>query len=154
MTPRKAPLFRHLMPIAGWVFMGLWLSMLGLFTSLFLREGGFHQFPPEIELGIMGLFWVFGIGGGGHFFGLPVVRLDVDGDYLRVRRRWLLGAKDTLIRLTSLPSPSLRESRDDGDSYFHCQLTLPDGAVVIFSEHRERQAAEAALDRFKAACQT
>ncbi|MDC7682337.1 hypothetical protein PQU92_03565 [Asticcacaulis sp. BYS171W] len=149
MTPRKAPLFRHLMPIAGWVFMGVWLSMLSLFTWLFLRDGGFHQFPAEIELGIMGLFWLFGIGGGGQFFDLPIVWLKMDGNYLRVRRQWLLTAKTTMIPLDAVPSPILRESRDESEPYFHCVLTLSEGDSVVFSEHRDRQDAENALAHFR-----
>ena len=45
--------FSNNMAIAGWIFMSIWLTGLCLITWVYVRDGGFHQFDPLIEVAIV-----------------------------------------------------------------------------------------------------
>lgn len=68
-SPAQPIVIRNLMPLMGWIFMAIWMSGIAVFTWLFFREGGFNQFDPWLERGLMALFWVFGVACSGAMFG-------------------------------------------------------------------------------------
>src|SRR5262245_29772910 len=78
------------MAVAGWVFMSVWMWGLVMMTYAYFRDGGFHQFDRLLEVGVMGLFWVFGTAGCAHIFSLPRTRVTVDNGVVRATRKWLV----------------------------------------------------------------
>lgn len=108
--------------------MAIWLGMLCLFTWLFIRDGGFHEFAPPLELGIMMLFWLFGAGGAAHMFGTPIVTLALHGNEFIAREHWLRSTRETRFPVTPASRPTIRKTRDsEGDDHFLAEVTLPDG---------------------------
>lgn len=143
---------RNNMAIVGWIFMSIWMGMLLLITWLFVRDGGFHQFDPLVETGIMLLFWVFGLGGSAELFGRPRVRFVIEGGEVDVTERWLLRSRHETFPLADLAEPKLISDRDsDGDPYYRCGLVLPSGRKISVRESHDRATIEAECDRIKAA---
>ncbi len=134
--------------LAGWVFMAIWIGMLVVFTRLFVREGGFHQFSRDIEIAIMVLFWLGGVAGAVHVFAQPLVRVARDGDTLIVTERWPLSSRRHRLSAGTAPQARVAAERDsDGDTYYACRLTLPGGQMVDVFRSPVQAEAEAALAR-------
>jgi hypothetical protein len=144
--------FRNNMAIAAWIFMGLWDLGLLLMTYAFIRDGGFHQFSPPVEAGIVGLFWIFGAMGTAACFGRPRVHVAIDKGEVAVRERWLLGSRVERFPVGSVSPPRLVQQRDsDGDPYFQCVFTTPAGRDIIVKESHSFKDADAECDRLAAA---
>lgn len=140
--PAKPILIRNLMPLAGWIVMAVWLSMLALFTLVFIREGGFHQFDPVLEMGVMVLFWLFGWAGGAYVFSLPLTCVTVAGGMVHIRQRWLIRRNDNSFAIDRLPAPIIRQTTDnDGEPYFRLTLTAG-GRDVTLREGNDRGSLE------------
>ena len=132
----------------GWVFMAIWLAMLVMFTRLFIREGGFHQFSRDIEIAILAVFWLGGMAGVAHVLSAPLIRVERIGDTLIVTERWPLSSRRHRLPTGTRPQASVTAERDsDGDTYFACRLTLPDGRAVDVFRSPVRAEAEDALAR-------
>ncbi len=138
--------------VAGWAFMAIWTGVLCLFTWLFIREGGFHQFSPPVETGIMVLFWLVGIGGCAHFFGMPRVQVIVDDAEVLVRQRWAFSSWEERFALNDLLPPLISEEKDsEGDPYFKASIVTPSGRTIVFAEDNDRTEVQIARDRLLAA---
>ncbi len=134
--------------LAGWVFMAIWVAMLVIFTWLFIREGGFHQFSRGIELAIMAVFWLGGLAGVAHVLSAPLIRVERIGDDLTVTERWLFSSRrHRLPSGTPPPATVIAERDSEGDTYYACRLTLPDGHPVDVFRSPVRAEAEDALAR-------
>ena len=114
--------------VAGWVFMAIWLGILLLFTYFFIRDGGFRQFAPPLELGVMMLFWLFGLGGAGYFLAIPMVALSIaPGGIFVLQERTLRARRVTRFAISDASRPRLRKTRDsEGDDYFRIEVVLPE----------------------------
>lgn len=137
--------------IAGfaWGFMAIWVAMLALFTYLFLRDGGFHQFNPLIETGIMGLFWMFGLAGLGHAASKPLVFLDATPEGLTVTQRFPTRRVVDIVPAHQIPEPVVLHDRDDdGDPYFICELALAGAPPVVIAEGHALEDVEARRRHF------
>ncbi|MBU2193872.1 MAG: hypothetical protein KJ796_20870 [Alphaproteobacteria bacterium] len=144
--------WRNNMAVVGWVFMAIWTGMLVLFTWLFIREGGFNQFSPPVEIGIMALFWLFSVGGCRFFFAMPRVQVTIVLSEVVVRERWAWRLREERFSLRKLAAPVFSEEKDsDGDAYFKSTLTLPSGRKVDIAEAHDKKAVQAAHDRLIAA---
>jgi hypothetical protein len=135
----------------GWAFMALWLSMLCVVTYIFVRDGGFHQFDPLIETGIMLMFWLFGLGGGGELFARPRTRLTIAGGIVEARQIWPLRHAVERFPAETLATRIVDGRDDEGDPYFTCVVTLPSGRTIAVVESHDRTAVEAAYDRLAGA---
>jgi hypothetical protein len=132
--------------IAGWVFMAIWLSFLGIFTWIFIRDGGFHQFAPPLELGIMLLFWCFGAAGASYMFGMPIVTLEVSGDDFIARERWLRSTRVSRFPIGPHSCPAIRKTKDsEGDDLFLAEVTMPDGRKISVGGRADLESASAWL---------
>ena len=132
--------------IAGWIFMAIWLSFLGLFTWIFIRDGGFHQFAPPIELGILLFFWCFGVAGSADIFGIPIVTLAICGDDFIVRERWLRSTRASRFPIGRQSRPAIRKTKDsEGDELFLAEVTMPDGSKIPVCGRGDLESAEAWL---------
>lgn len=132
--------------IAGWIFMAIWLSFLCLFTWLFIRDGGFHQFAPPLEAGILLLFWLFGIAGARHMFGTPIVTLCLDGVVFVLRERWLRGHRESRFEVTDESRPAIRKIKDsEGDDRYLLEVRTAEGRRVAVCGYGDREDATDAL---------
>lgn len=112
--------------------MAIWLSILALISHVFVRDGGFGQFAPPLELAILMLFWLFGIAGLAHFLAIPVVALDLGpGENFELRERTLRDRRVSRFPVADNYRPRLRKTRDsEGDDYWRIEIRTPDGRLV------------------------
>lgn len=120
--------------------MMMWTGILTFFTIMFISEGGFHQYDPAVEWAVLGLVWLFGLGGCSAFFGTPRIRVTIADGQVTVREAWLIRRSTETFPLKAMPEPRLlREKDSDGDPYFRCRLKTPLGRSVIVSESNDEQ---------------
>ncbi|MGH6644105.1 MAG: hypothetical protein ACRED3_15570 [Bradyrhizobium sp.] len=148
----SAPLIiRNAIAIFGWVFMSLWLAMLCLFTWLFIREGGFHQFPLIVEIGIMAMFWLFGWAGGAHSFNVPVTVLKTDGRGVVISERRVWKREHVWIARDAISTIDVSAGKDsDGDAYYKLLLAEVSGRQFVLAESSDRARVEAVRDKLQA----
>lgn len=136
-----------------WVFMAVWLAMLGCFTYLFWRDGG----DPELGgfgVVILAAFWLAGLGALSWAFGHPRIRVTVAGNEVVARESWLWGHSERRFAAAEVAAPAIVQSIDsDGDAYFSCQLTLPGGGTLSVAESHLRRQVEAVQQRLSSALQ-
>jgi hypothetical protein len=136
----------------GWAFMAIWLAMLAVFTWLFVRDGGFHQFSYPTEVATIALFWLAGISGAVWVCSHPVIRIDRQDQHLVVCQTWPHRSSVESVGIAALPPPRLTMERDDeGDLYFRCMIDMPDGRTVTFLQTPDKAQAEAAVEAFRRA---
>lgn len=98
--------------------MMIWMSFLVMMTYVFIRDGGFHQFEPQIEMAIIFGFWVFGLGGSGYFFSQPAVTLQITPNQIIATEIWLTKKETHPLKKEDVKDIYIRAHRDsDGDSY-------------------------------------
>lgn len=140
--------FRNNMAVAGWVFMAIWTGFLCLFTYIFMRDGGFRQYDPAVEWAILGLFWLFGLGGCSYFFGTPRFRMTVVNGQVTVNERWLLRRSTETFSLKVMADPVvIRDKDSEGDPYFRCRAITPSGRRIIVSESNDEETVRNACQR-------
>lgn len=144
-------LFRSYGALAGWIFMAIWTSFLTVFTWIFLRDGGFHQFAIDVETAILLLFWVIGLAGLSYALQQPLVRMRHDPTgYLHVTQVWPWRRLQTRCALCLLPLPVITVHADSDGDHYTCVLTMPGAGKVLFYSHPDRQEAEASCARLAA----
>src|SRR5262249_56892771 len=90
MADRAEPppvVFRNNQAVAVWVFMVIWLGVLGCFTYIFARDGGF----PDVSMFgplLLGLFWLYGIGFAAWAFMRPRIAVSVAAGGVLAREIW------------------------------------------------------------------
>jgi hypothetical protein len=131
MTPPL--IIRNNAPIIGWVFAGLWFGMLLVFTTLYVREGGFGQFPPAIEAGIMLVFWLIGVAGLGPLLFKPRTRLTLTRGHALLRRAWILrSSEDPIPRSTLAAAIIIHDKEGDDDPTYRLSVALtPDDRLSL-----------------------
>jgi len=149
--PPPATVVSNNMAIALWIFVAVWLAMLGCFTYLFARDGS----PPEVGvfgLPLLGLFWLGGIGVAAWAFSHPLIRVGVSPPGVVVRERWPWRARERRYDAAALAAPTIVVGTDsDGDPYFKCVLTLPGGEALTVAESHARPPVEAVQRRLETA---
>lgn len=138
--------------VFGWVFCALWIGMLGVFTWIFLRDGGFHQFDPLTEGIILGVFYICGFGAFLYFFNISRVEVKIAHGEVIVRERWVFSARVERFPVTQMGIPLVVRDKDsDGDPVFLCKITTPAGRTITLRETHDEAEAEKACDRVTAA---
>jgi hypothetical protein len=133
--------------VAAWAIMACWFAMLLVFTWLLVHDGPPAGTPPGLMAGILGLFWLFGLGGGSQIFAQRRYRLEVGSDggarlSIGAPFRW----ERLHLRRGDIAGAELVPTKDsDGDPYFQCDLLLADGRRFPVSEGHDREDAEATL---------
>lgn len=139
------------MAIALWIFMAVWLAMLGCFTYVFVRDGS----PPEVGafgVPLLAFFWLGGFGAGAWAFRQPLIRVSVSTAGVVTRERWPWRARERRFEAAALAAPAVVAEKDsDGDPYFKCLLTLPGGEILTVAEAHSRPAVEDVQRRLAAA---
>jgi hypothetical protein len=143
--------FRNNQAVAVWVFMVVWLSILGCFTYVFARDGGFPDvgmFGPPL----LGLFWLYGIGFAAWAFMRPCIAVSVAPGGVVAREIWPWRVRESRHAAADLSVPDVVAGTDsDGDPYFKCLLRLADDRVLVVAEGHARENVEAARRRLQAA---
>lgn len=151
-VPAERFILRNNIAIVVWIFGAIWIGMLCLFTWLFIRDGGFHQFDPPIETAIMLIFWVFGFACYQHIASLSRTSLIVENGRVTVSERWPFRARTEQFDPAEIAAPIIETGRDsEGDPYFRCVITTPSGHAVSVSEGHDQEAVEAAHQKLMAA---
>lgn len=135
--------FRNNGACVAWIFVAVWLAMLGCFTYIAIRDGGI----PQVGVWawpILGLFWLFGAAALVWVTGLPLLRLELSADGVLVRERFPWYVQETRYRVRELRLPQLESVVDgDGDAQFHCVLAFADGRRLVVAESPHRPQVEA-----------
>ncbi len=138
--------------IAGWVFMAVWMGVLGLFTWIMQRDGPHPSQPAELQYGALALFWLVGIPVSAHLLAKPCLRLVVDtcGGVTIHRRSVLTREVETFPPGTV--QAELRPGKDDeGDPIWRVMLVARDGRERQARTDRVQADAQALADRLRAA---
>jgi len=127
---------------AIWIFVAVWLAMLACFTYIAWRDGGIPQVGrwawPQL-----GLFWFCGMGAAVWAASLPLIRLELGADGLRVRERYPLRSDEKRYLSRDLRRPRVESMRDsEGDERFNTVLDLPGDRRVVVIESADRESAE------------
>jgi hypothetical protein len=134
---RTKPLTTNNNPVLAWIFLLIWLAMLGIFTFVYWRDGG-----SGYAVWILGLFWTVGLAAAWHHVRIPRVRVFRDGGQLLVLETWLTGSRKESASATSL---ELVEGEDsDGDRYFRLYIQTGSGRRVLVCESPDRSTLESA----------
>jgi hypothetical protein len=121
-------------PIIGWVFAVLWFGMLLIFTTLYFREGGFGQFPPAIEAGIVLMFWLIGAAGLGSMLLTPRTHLTVKQRHAILRRAWIIRRTEQRLPGEALAAAIIvHDKQGDDDPLFRLSIGL-DGELLSLKE--------------------
>ncbi len=153
-TPRF--LIRNYVPLAAWGIMTVWLIFLAVFTWLFIRDGGFHQFSIAVEISILILFWMFGIAGALYVYNVELTKLVVERR--STERGTGISAVATAIKPWSrtveiIPEESLRslqiqtDKDSEGCEYFRLVLTTPGGRSYTLREGHDRDTVHATVSQ-------
>lgn len=147
----------------GWGMSTTFLLFCGLFTYIILRDGAdtIRINPPDntnvydplfIQL-VMGGFWVAGIAVAIHQWQKPCVGAEVRPDGTVVLTLRFPFRKDRrIIPSADLQASIVRETADsEGDPYFECLLSLPDGTTVAIAEGSVREQCDDVCTRFNRA---
>lgn len=122
--------------------MSIWMSGISVFTWLFFRDGGFHQFDPWLERGVMALFWVFGVAGCGAMLGQPLTYVTFTAGTVHVGQRWLLKHQQESFAINRLSAPEIHQRKDsDGDPYYTLVLTAG-GRDIVLKEGNDKPTLE------------
>jgi hypothetical protein len=130
--------FRNDRALAGWIFMIIWLSFLACFSYLFVRDGGFPQLGIW-GLPVMGLFWVFGLGGLCSAGSVARLRLALGADGVTLSERFLFERREKRYRSRDIAAPQVEAGKDgEGDTCYFCVLAFADGRHVRITEGSDR----------------
>lgn len=126
-----------------WVFMAVWLAMLGCFTYIFVRDGGIPQ-VGMFGAPLIGFFWLCGLGCAGWAFSHPRIRVTISPRGVVTRESWAWRVHERRYHASALSVPEVVVGTDsDGDPYFKCLLARPDGDPLTVAEAHARPAVEA-----------
>jgi len=140
--------FRNYKAVAAWIFMAVWMAGLGCFTYLAIRDGGMPGWGPHGTSVLLGLFWLFGIGGCAYCFGMPCIRLRVTTAIVEAREGRPWHTETHRCAPADVTVLAVVETKDDeGDPYFRCDIELPGGKRVAVTESHARAEVEATRAR-------
>lgn len=123
--------------------MAIWLGFLGVFTWLFIKDNGFHQFTPPIELSIMGLFWVFGFAGASYCFSFSMTKFVLENTSITLTEIKPWSYKVNHLRKPDLQNLDIYTERDnEGDYIFILKMTILDGRQFTIFQDKEKAATE------------
>ncbi|UXI70129.1 hypothetical protein [Tahibacter amnicola] len=143
--------FRNDKAVFVWGFVATWLAFLLCFTYLFVRERGIPQVGAW-GLPILLLFWIAGIGIAVWACAFARICVRVSASGVVVRERFPSRTRELRCHAADLSPPRIAAGRDsEGDPYFQCVLTLPDGREIVMAEGPDHSAVERVRTAYLAA---
>jgi len=145
--------FRNCIAAFSWGITAVFMLVVVAMTCVLLRDGAPSGYSPLLMVGVLGLFWLAGLGVAAHVARQPCVRVTVHPEgHMTITWRYPVWMVTRDVPPAEVPPAAVVESRDsDGDPYFHAQVVLTDGTPVDLTEGHDREACRAACDRFNAA---
>lgn len=146
-------IFANRIAVFLWGFALVWLSILGLFTWILVRDGAPEGQSPHVLQAVMAVFWIAGAGLLAFALSKPCYTVSIGRDgvvcftrqYPHKRRRYTVPADQ-------LTFPKVHQVQDnDGSAYFETRIDLPDATTFILAECHDRARCETARARFVAA---
>ena len=135
----KAPIvIRNDTAVVGWIFMAIWTSGVCLMTWGYTVQGGFGQFDPLIEAGVVLLFWVFTLGGLAELATRPRTRLTIDPAGVVLTRIWMFRRREERLDRSILSGVTIATERQEGDDLYRLDLALPSGEQVAIRHSSSR----------------
>ena len=128
--------------VAGWVFMAVWSFGVAMMTWGYFAWGGFGQFDPMVEAGIVMLFWVFTLGGAAEMLSKPRTRLTIDRAGAVLVRVWPARRREDRIPRSALAGVEIATERDEDGHTYRLDLTLASGEEVVIRRSRLREEIE------------
>jgi hypothetical protein len=127
--------------------MTIWLGGVCLMTWAFLRDGGFNQFDPVLELCVVGLFWLFGCAGAAGMFGMPLTHVTFTQGMVHIHQRWLLKHQRQSFAINHLPAPEIRQRKDSDGAPYYTLVLAAGGRDVVLKEGACKPDLDALRDR-------
>ena len=145
--------FRNRMAAVLWIFMGIWMTFLGLMTYVTLRDGPPAGYAWPTMWAILFVFWSFGLAVSVWAATQRLVRVVVtDSGAVEITWRSPFWIERRRVEAADVPPAAIVYGKDsDGDPYFTSRVTLADGATVDLAESHDETSIEAATSRFNAA---
>ena len=122
--------------------MGVWSFGVVMMTWGYFAWGGFHQFDPLVEAGVVMLFWVFTLGGAGEMLSKPRSRLTIDRTGAVLVRIWPMRRREDRLPRAVLAGVDIATERDEDGQTYRLELTLPSGEAVVIRQSRLREEIE------------
>ena len=143
---------RNRTAVAGWVFMAIWMGMLGLFTWIMARDGPHLSQPAWVQHGAIAIFWFVGIPVTAQVLAQPVTRFVLRADRsVAIHRRSVLTREVEAFPPGSLAAVECREGKDDeGDPVWRTMIVARDGRERLVREGASREEEEALAERVRA----
>ncbi|HSX60881.1 MAG TPA: hypothetical protein VLF18_11830 [Tahibacter sp.] len=146
--------FRNDTAAVVWIMVAVWIAMLACFSYVAWRDGGIPQ-VGRWAWPLLGLFWLCGVGAAAWAAGMPLVRIELSAEGLRVRERYPLRVDERRYLARDLSSPRIEATRDsDGDERFDAVLDLPGNRRVVVLESSDRASVERRCDELLASLRT
>ena len=138
-------------PLFGWGFMVIWMSMLGVAIYTVTQDGLPGQMDPQIEIGIFGIFVVFGIFATMSMFYEPLVFLKVTAGNITIKQVWLFKTRIYKGRLSDCPYSELLIDEDsDGDPYYRAIITPENQDAICFFQSHTKENVEKVVTELNA----
>lgn len=122
--------------------MAVWSVGVVMMTWGYFALGGFGQFDPLIEAGVVMLFWVFTLGGAGEMLSKPRSRLTIDRSGAVLVRIWPTRRREDRLPRSVLAGVDIATENDEDGHTYRLELTLPSGEEVVIRQSRLRDEIE------------
>ncbi len=127
--------YTHFFPLFLWLFVTVWLGMLGVFTHLYIKEGdlpGTGVWGPYL----IAAFWFAGVGVAAYCFSQPIVRVVVQKQQIRVFEIYPFKVIRESLPLDAFTISDVKTRKDsDGDPYFEVTISFKDKELPLFGGH-------------------
>jgi hypothetical protein len=136
-----------------WIFAAIWMTFLIAMTWVVVRDGPPDGHSVATTAAVGAFFWAGGIGLSVWVCTFRLLRVDVqDGGALDVVWRSPVRVERRRVDARDVPPAVVVDGKDsDGDPYYHCRVTLADGAILDLAEGHQRPPIEETAARFNTA---
>jgi hypothetical protein len=145
--------FRNRMAWVVWILAAIWMTFLIAMTWVVVRDGPPDGHSVATTAAVGAFFWAGGIGLSVWVCTFRLLRVDVqDGGALDVVWRSPVRVERRRVDARDVPPAVVVDGKDsDGDPYYHCRVTLADGAILDLAEGHQRPPIEETAASFNTA---
>ena len=137
---------RNRIAFAYWTIVFAFLAIVLAMTYVLLRDGAPEGYSPLFMAGVLGLFWLFGLGAAAYAFSHPIVRIEVTAGGLDLSLRTPFSRFQRRYRPHEIRKAEIIQTEDsEGDPYFLAKVTLVDEHSFNLAEGACREDCQQAL---------
>ena len=141
---------KNYIPAFAWGLVGAFLLMLILMTHVLFRDGAPDGHSVIFIEVLFGAFWIGGIAAAAHCFSQPVLKLQADGDGVRVVLRYPWKTVRLRYSYGDINEATVFETKDsEGDAYFIARVWFNDGREIDLAEGHDRARCDGVLSDFR-----